>query len=128
MLSALELAGGFMAGDPRRRDALIVTADNFGTAPDGPLAARRPDFVLGDAPGSAAVLHPRARLRPAARGELDLRTRGRGALHRAGTPLFPPSATTGEAVDFSARAEEFGRMCSADSDLALRLDHRCSSG
>ncbi|MFF5109588.1 ketoacyl-ACP synthase III family protein [Streptosporangium sp. NPDC000509] len=116
VLSALELAGGFMAGDPRRRDALIVTADNFGTARMDRWCSG-PDFVLGDA-GSAVVLSREtgfARLLSVS----SISVPEAEELHRAGTPLFPPSATTGEAVDFSARAEEFGRMCSVDGDLAL---------
>jgi len=116
VLSSLELAGGFMAGDPRRRDALIVTADNFGTARMDRWCSG-PDFVLGDA-GSAVVLsHETGFAQLLSVSSISVPEAEE--LHRAGTTLFPPSATTGEAVDFSARAEEFGRMCSTDSDLAL---------
>lgn len=116
VLAALELAGGFLAGDPRRRGAMVVAADNFGTDRiDRWLSG--PDFVLGDA-GSAVVLSREpgfAQLLAVS----SISVPEAEELHRAGLSLFPPGATTGDHVDFAGRTEEFVRMCSADAELNM---------
>jgi 3-oxoacyl-[acyl-carrier-protein] synthase III len=104
MFSSFELAASYLAADPARTSALIVTADNFGT----PLMDRwkpGPGFIVGDAasavvlskePGFAQLLSVCTAAVPEAE-----------EMHRAGLPLFPPSVTTGATVDFSARSEAF---------------------
>lgn len=104
MFSALDLALGYLRADPGRESALLVAADNYGT----PLLDRWravPAAIFGDAatavvltkePGFAEVLSVRHVTVPEAE-----------QLHRGTLPLFPPSATTGETLDFTARLTEF---------------------
>ena len=114
MFSALELAAGYLAGQPDRRTALAVAADNFGT----PLVNRwrtGPGFIVGD--GASAVLLTKepsfARLlsvRSVAIPELE-------ELHRIGQPLFPPAATVGRDMDLAGRAATFKRWAATQPDV-----------
>lgn len=102
--SALEMAAAYLQADPEHTAALVVASDNFGT----PLVDRwnpSPGFVAGDGaaalvvtkePGFARLLSVNSITVP----EVE-------EIHRAGEPMFPPGATTGRLVDFSARAEAF---------------------
>lgn len=104
MFSSLELASSYLRADPDRKAALLVMADNFGT----PLMDRwrpGPGFVVGDAaaalvltkePGFAQLLSVCTATVPEAE-----------EMHRAGEPLFPPGATVGRTVDFTARSVAF---------------------
>jgi 3-oxoacyl-[acyl-carrier-protein] synthase III len=114
MFSALELASGYLATQPRERTALAVAADNFGT----PLVDRwrtGPGFIVGD--GASAVLLTRepsfARLlavRSVAIPELE-------ELHRIGQPLFPPSATVGLGMNLADRADAFKQWAMTQPDV-----------
>lgn len=100
MFAALELAAGHLLADDDHTGALIVAADNYGT----PLLDRwrsNLGFVLGDAasavvltkrPGIAQLLSVCALTAPEAE-----------EVHRGGEPLFPPSITLGQELDFAAR-------------------------
>jgi len=106
-LSALELASSCLSADSGRQAALIVASDNFGT----PLVDRwnpGPGFLTGDAaaamvittePGFAQVLSAHS----ATIAEAE-------EFHRCGEPMFPPSVTMGQAVDFTTRAEAFRKQ------------------
>jgi 3-oxoacyl-[acyl-carrier-protein] synthase-3 len=112
MFSAMELGAGYLlaggppAPDGRARNALVVSADNFGT----PLMDRwttAPGYVAGDGgcalilsttPGFARLLSVRSSAVAAAEG-----------MHRGDEPLFPPGPTVGHALDFAARNAEFRR-------------------
>jgi 3-oxoacyl-[acyl-carrier-protein] synthase-3/clorobiocin biosynthesis protein CloN2 len=113
VFAALELAAPYL-GDGR--DALIVAADNFGTARIDRWRAG-PNFILGD--GAAAVVLTR---RPGFARLLSVNSvtiPEAEELHRQGEPLFPPGATTGDVVDFAARSEEFVRLTLSKLDLAM---------
>jgi 3-oxoacyl-[acyl-carrier-protein] synthase III len=98
MFGAMQLAAGYLQGDPGRRNALLIAADNFGT----PLIDRwrGGPFVLGDA-ASAVVLSKDD-------GFARLHSVGVTAIpeaeemSRGGQPLFPPGITTGRPLDFHA--------------------------
>ncbi|WUI00908.1 ketoacyl-ACP synthase III family protein [Spirillospora sp. NBC_00431] len=111
MFSALELAAGYLGGDPRRRPALVVAADNFGT----PMMDRwrmGPGYVTGDA-ASAVLLDGEdgfARLRSV----VNTAVPEAEEVHRSGEPLFPPGPTTGRPLNFADRAADFNRRAMAD--------------
>jgi 3-oxoacyl-[acyl-carrier-protein] synthase-3 len=104
MFGGLELASAYLRADPRRRSALVVAADNFGT----PMMDRWSSgsgFIPADA-ASAVVLTTDpafARLRSAC----SVTVAGAEQVHRGDEPLFPPSVTVGRPVDFSARLSAF---------------------
>jgi 3-oxoacyl-[acyl-carrier-protein] synthase III len=105
IFSALELAACQLRAG-RRRTALLVATDNFGT----PLVDRwrmGPGFVVGDAacavilstePGFARLLSVGSATVPEAE-----------EVHRSGEPLFPPGPTLSRPLDFSTRAADFSR-------------------
>jgi 3-oxoacyl-[acyl-carrier-protein] synthase-3 len=98
IFGAMQLAAGYLHGDPQRRDALVVAADNFGT----PLIDRwrGGPFVLGDA-ASAVVLSKDegfARLHSVSVTAIPEAEE----MSRGGQPLFPPSITVGKPLDFHA--------------------------
>jgi 3-oxoacyl-[acyl-carrier-protein] synthase-3/clorobiocin biosynthesis protein CloN2 len=104
LFNALELAAGYLHGDPDREAALIVAADNFGT----PMLDRwraGHGFIPGDAasaviltkePGFAELLSLCSTTVPEAE-----------EIHRSGEELFPPGITLGRTLDFSARSDRF---------------------
>jgi 3-oxoacyl-[acyl-carrier-protein] synthase III len=129
MFSALELAAGYLrtgtpAGNGHRPPAaLLVAADNFGT----PLTNRwrmGPGYVAGDGasavvlstePGCAALLAVRSVAVPEAE-----------QMHRGDEPLFPPGATVGRSLDFTARNSEFRHraLASGGSGALLQVHQR----
>lgn len=111
VFSALELAAAYLHSDPARKSALIVAADNFGT----PLIDRwhmGPGYIAGD--GACAIILTKE---PAFAQLLSVRTTtipDAEEAHRGGEPLFPPGATIGRSLDFSARTREFNRKAMAE--------------
>lgn len=113
MFSALELAVGYLRGDPDRSNALLVSSENFGT----PLIDRwrsSQEDLMGDGacaviltkkPGFAQLLAASSVTIPGAEG-----------MHRGDEPLFPPGVTTGRNVDFGARAEAFNEAMAKAGD------------
>lgn len=107
LFSGLELAVDHLAADGSRQAVLLTSAENF----DNPLVDRwtaHPGSYLGD--GAVALVADRsggfARLRSLATvsvPELE-------QLHRGTRPLFPPGATSGQKLEFGARAKEFGEL------------------
>ncbi|NRQ31666.1 3-oxoacyl-ACP synthase [Nonomuraea sp. NN258] len=116
VLAALQLAGGFLPAEAPGRHALIVAADNFGT-PRIDRWRAGPDFLLGD--GASAVVLSRDGGFAEVLAVNSLSVPEAEVLHRCGEELFPPSATTGEPVDFDARTKEFVRLCEADEEVAF---------
>ena len=121
--SGIELAIGMLASHPDRRAAMVVASDNFGTplirrwSPGGGFS------VLGD--GASALVLTREP------GFLQLRsicTTSFSAMeeaHRAGEPLFPPSATVGRTLDFGARFEAYQReVVAAGSGTEMMIRHQ----
>ncbi|WP_255955338.1 ketoacyl-ACP synthase III family protein [Streptomyces odontomachi] len=106
MFSALELAASYLLAVPERQAALLVASDNYGT----PMMDRwhiSSGYVGGDAAtalvlskeqGFAQVLS----VHSATVAEAEV-------LHRGATPLFPPSITVGDGVNFGARSSEARR-------------------
>jgi len=104
--AGFELAASYLLADPRRDAALVVAADNFGT----PLVNRwtlGSGFIAGD--GAAAAVISRtpgfARLLSVCSTTIP----SLEEIHRAGEPMFPPGATTGRPMDFTARLDAFRR-------------------
>nr|MDT0661777.1 ketoacyl-ACP synthase III family protein [Micromonospora sp. DSM 115978] len=114
MFNALELATGYLRGDPRQRDVLLVAAENFGT----PLIDRwrtGPNLIMGDG-ASALVLTTQPSFAQLMAVESVTIVEGE-ELHRRGEEFFPPGATTGTQVDFAARTDSFVEMTLASEDL-----------
>lgn len=118
MFSAMELAAYHLAADPRRRAALLVAADNYGT----PLVDRwnmGRGYIAGDA-ASALVLSKEP-------GFAEILAAGSATvseaeeMHRGTEALFPPGITVGRGLDFAARNSEYLRTArdSALGTLAL---------
>ncbi|RMI36404.1 ketoacyl-ACP synthase III family protein [Streptomyces triticirhizae] len=105
VFSALKLAAGYLRGNEDVSDALLLGGENFGTplidrwratgggmlVGDGASA-----LLLGKEPGFARLLWVDCIAVPELEG-----------MHRAGEPLFPPGATTGRELNFSARNLRF---------------------
>ncbi|MHC3475165.1 ketoacyl-ACP synthase III family protein [Streptomyces sp. 7R007] len=116
MFLALELAASYLTARPDRHTALLVAADNFGTALLDRWQGGGASYVMGDA-GSAVVLTTR----PGFARLLTVRTVAipeAEELQRAGEALFPPGATVGRPVDFVARGEAFQKQLAESGDLA----------
>lgn len=123
VFSALELAVPYLLAGPDGRAALIAAADNFGT----PLIDRwdQGDGIacLGDAATAVVVStsHGWARL-------LSICTDSFSQMeeaHRAGTPLFPPAATTGTPLNYGARADLFQQNATRENQwLPFLLGHQ----
>lgn len=105
MFGALELGAAYLAGGTATA-ALLVAADNFGT----PMMDRwrmGPGYIAGDG-ASAVVLSTEPSfaellaVRSVAVPEAE-------EMHRGDEPLFPPGATTGRPLDFTARNADFKR-------------------
>jgi 3-oxoacyl-[acyl-carrier-protein] synthase III len=114
MFMAMELAASYLRAERRRRAALLVAADNYGT----PLADRwamLPGAVAGDA-GSALVLD----IEPGFARLLSVHTASVSRaeeMHRCAEPLFPPGVTQGRMVDFAAHSDAFRQRVTTDGDL-----------
>jgi 3-oxoacyl-[acyl-carrier-protein] synthase-3/clorobiocin biosynthesis protein CloN2 len=122
VFSALELAASYLtAGD--RDVALIVAGDNFGT----PLVDRwnpGPAFIAGDAAAALIVTRRPGFVKVLAVNSTTITAAEE--IHRCGEPMFPPSATVGRPVDFTARAEAFRKKQVAEgTGMALATEfHR----
>jgi 3-oxoacyl-[acyl-carrier-protein] synthase III len=103
MFSAMALAASYLRSGTGRT-ALLVAADNYGT----PLMDRwrmGQGYIAGDG-ASAVVLSSEAgfaRLSALCSSTVPEAEE----LHRGGEPLFPPSVTTGRAISFGTRNQEF---------------------
>jgi 3-oxoacyl-[acyl-carrier-protein] synthase-3 len=109
--SALEIAASYLAADPGREAALVVASDNFGT----PLLDRwnpGPGFVAADAAAALVISKRPGFARLLSVGSITIPDVEE--IHRCGEPLFPPGATTGRVVDFTARLEAFRTKLFAD--------------
>jgi 3-oxoacyl-[acyl-carrier-protein] synthase III len=87
MLAALQLAAGYLCGDPARTSGLLVAADNFGT----PLIDRwQPGrFILGDAAAAMVISKEPGFARLLSVRSTDLTEAEQ--ISRGGQPLYPPS-------------------------------------
>jgi 3-oxoacyl-[acyl-carrier-protein] synthase-3/clorobiocin biosynthesis protein CloN2 len=121
MLASLQLAASYLSADPEREAALLVSSDNFGT----PLLDRwnpGPGFIASDA--AAAMVLTRE---PGFAQLLSINTTTIAEveeIHRCGEPLFPPGATVGRVVDFTARLEAFQkkqREEGAGTEIAMKF-------
>jgi 3-oxoacyl-[acyl-carrier-protein] synthase-3 len=110
MFSALELAScQLLAG--RRRAALLVAADNYGT----PLVDRwqmGPGFVVGDAASAVVLTREPGFARLLSVGSLTVPEAEE--VHRSGEPMFPPGPTLSRPLDFAERAADFNRRTRAE--------------
>jgi 3-oxoacyl-[acyl-carrier-protein] synthase-3/clorobiocin biosynthesis protein CloN2 len=115
LFCAMELASGYMRGFPTRGDALLVSADNFGTPRMDRW--RSAPFFLGDA-AAALVLSSKG-------GFAEVLAMGTVSVpeleheHRAGEVMFPPGATTGDPVNFRARENTFNELAKTDGELRI---------
>lgn len=106
MFTAMELAACHLRAEPQRRNALLVSADNYGS----PMVDRwrmGGGYVGGDA-ASALVLSKEpgfARLRSVCTATVPEAEE----MHRGSSPLFPPGITDGRGLDFGRRNQEFAR-------------------
>jgi 3-oxoacyl-[acyl-carrier-protein] synthase-3 len=110
MFSSLELAAAYLLADPDRQAALLVAADNYGT----PMMDRwniAPGYVGGDA--ASAVVLTRDRGFAQLMSVCSTTVPEAEVLHRGATPLFPPSITLGNGVNFGARSGEYRRKAVA---------------
>lgn len=118
MFSCLDLAASYLRADPRRKAALLVAADNFGT----PMVDRwhmGPGYIAGDA-ASAVVLSTEpgfAQLLAVCTASIPEAEE----LHRSGEPLFPPGPTSGRPLDFTARSMDFRRRCRSSEEGTAAL-------
>ncbi|MFC7259787.1 MULTISPECIES: ketoacyl-ACP synthase III family protein [Streptomyces] len=105
LFSGLQLASGFLRGNPRSTQALLLGAENFGTPLIDRWRATGGGMLVGDGasallldkePGFAKLLWVDCIAVP------DLE-----AMHRSGEPMFPPGATIGRTLDFSERNQHF---------------------
>jgi 3-oxoacyl-[acyl-carrier-protein] synthase III len=105
MFSALELAAGYLRGNSKYHNALLVGADNYGTGMIDRWSSFGPGVLAGDGasalllstqPGFAKLVWADSVCVPDLEG-----------MHRSGEPLFPPGATIGRKVDYGYRARKF---------------------
>ncbi len=124
MFTALDLAASYLRAEQRRRYALLVSADNYGTpmvnrwrmgrgyiGGDGASAV-----VLSTEPGFAQLLSVCTASVPEAE-----------EMHRGAEPVFPPGITVGRGLDFDARNGEFmdkARRQTAGTAPLLRVQQR----
>jgi 3-oxoacyl-[acyl-carrier-protein] synthase-3 len=111
MFSALELAASYLTADPLRHNALLVSADNFGT----PLMDRwrmGPGYIAGD--GACAVVLSKTPAFAELRSVCSATVAEAEELHRAGEPLFPPGPTGGRPLDFTGRSIAYRREAMAN--------------
>jgi 3-oxoacyl-[acyl-carrier-protein] synthase-3 len=110
VFSALELAGAYLTAG-QREVALIAAGDNFGT----PLVDRwnpGPGFIAGDGAGALVVTRERGFAQVLSVNSTTITAAEE--IHRCGEPMFPPGATIGRSVDFTARAEKFRKKQMAE--------------
>jgi 3-oxoacyl-[acyl-carrier-protein] synthase-3/clorobiocin biosynthesis protein CloN2 len=106
MFSAMELASSHLRVEPRRKAALLVAADNYGT----PLVNRwnmGRGYVGGDA--ATAVLLTKERGFAEVRSVCSATVAEAEEMHRGDEALFPPGVTVGSGLDFGARNGEYLR-------------------
>jgi 3-oxoacyl-[acyl-carrier-protein] synthase-3/clorobiocin biosynthesis protein CloN2 len=106
MFSAMELASYHMRAEPRRKAALLVAADNYGT----PLVNRwnmGRGYVGGDA--ATAVLLTKERGFAELLSVCSATVSEAEEMHRGDEALFPPGITIGQGLDFGARNDEYLR-------------------
>jgi 3-oxoacyl-[acyl-carrier-protein] synthase III len=103
--SALQLASAYLRGNPGYQNALLVGAENYGTAMIDRWSAFGKGMLAGDGasalllskqPGFAKLVWADSVAVP------DLE-----AIHRSGEPLFPPGATIGRKIDYAYRNRKF---------------------
>lgn len=115
LFCSLELAAAYLRATPSTSAAMLAAADNYGTPHIDRW--RSGPFILGD--GACAMVLTKDT------GFAQVLSVGSAAIpeleeqHRCGEPLFPPGATTGAMVDFTARDEAFVRLSAERSDLRL---------
>jgi 3-oxoacyl-[acyl-carrier-protein] synthase-3/clorobiocin biosynthesis protein CloN2 len=99
MFVAMELAAGYLAADPARSAALLVSADNYGT----PLVDRwtAGPYILGDAATAMVLSKEEGFARVCSVHSATVLEEAE--LNRGGQPIFPPAVTIGAPVKFNAR-------------------------
>jgi 3-oxoacyl-[acyl-carrier-protein] synthase-3 len=119
LFSGFQLAASYLAADPARTGALLVSSDNVGT----PLIDRwnlGPGFIAGD--GAAAAVLTKE---PGFARLLSVTSTSMPAfeeVHRAGEPLFPPGITVGRTVDYDQRLAAFRRQKLAEGGTAESMN------
>ncbi|UQU67677.1 ketoacyl-ACP synthase III family protein [Couchioplanes caeruleus] len=103
--SAMQLASGYLRGNPEHTSALIVGAENFGTAMIDRWSTTGQGMLVGD--GASAVLLSKNRGFAKLLWADSIAVPELEEMHRSGEPLFPPGATTGRQLDFSDRNRLF---------------------
>jgi len=104
VFSGMELSIGYLRGADEHKAAMVTASDNFGTAMMERWDAET-GFVLGDG-ASALVLTKTpgfARLLSTCTSTFSKMEE----MHRGTGPLFPPSVTLGQPIDFAARLRQF---------------------
>jgi 3-oxoacyl-[acyl-carrier-protein] synthase III len=116
LFAAIELAAPYLDRAPADHpDALVVTADNFGTPRFDRWRAA--PTVFGD--GAAAMVLTR---RPGLAQVLSVGSAAVPELEeggRYGEPMFPPGATTGAPVDWVTRDEGFSKVVETAPELRI---------
>jgi 3-oxoacyl-[acyl-carrier-protein] synthase-3/clorobiocin biosynthesis protein CloN2 len=106
MFSAMELASYHLKAEPRRKAALLVAADNYGT----PLVNRwylGRGYIAGDA--ASAIVLTKDRGFAELVSVCSATVSEAEEMHRGDEDLFPPGITVGHGLDFGARNEEYLR-------------------
>lgn len=106
MFSAMELASYHLMADPKRKAALLVAADNYGT----PLMDRwnmGRGYVGGDAASAMVLTKEPSFAEILSVGSATVSEAEE--MHRGDEALFPPGITVGRGLDFGARNEEYLR-------------------
>ncbi|MFF5496688.1 ketoacyl-ACP synthase III family protein [Streptomyces aquilus] len=121
--SALELAAAYLKASPEIPAALITASDNFGTRLIDRWRPGAGVSYLGDGAGAVVV--------STTTGFAEVRSLCSATFsemeeaHRSGVPLFPPTATAGDALDYGARSADFQRRAEADGSwVRLLLGHQ----
>jgi 3-oxoacyl-[acyl-carrier-protein] synthase-3 len=115
--SALQLAAGYLRGNPAYQNALLVGAENYGTA----MIDRWTTFgkgILGGDGASALLLSTQPGFAKLVWAD-SVSVPDLEATHRSGEPMFPPGATIGRKVDFSYRARKFQEISGGEKGHLL---------
>lgn len=116
VLTALELAAGYLLGRSDRSAALIAAADNMSLPQINRWRCLSPDFIVGD--GAAAVVLTRKPTFAQLLSVSSLTVPDLEGMHRGNEPLFPPGSSTGSDWDFARRIEDFYWRASNDDGVS----------
>jgi 3-oxoacyl-[acyl-carrier-protein] synthase-3 len=116
VLTAVELAGGYLMGLPGPSSVLIAAADNMSLPQINRWRCLSPDFIVGD--GAAALVLTRTPTFAEVLSASSLTVPELEGMHRGDEPLFPPGSSTGADWDFARRIEDFYWRASNDDGVS----------